>query len=183
MKERFEYFLNAVHYCLYLGEIWSNRIMEKGFSKILYGLSRVFSFERFYERAMKRYRNDNGLDEYMYGKNYGQSIGLTHHWFGLFYSGYSAFLSFVLLGFVFKVCGKTDYLIIVLTVLIPIGLCYIPAYKAVLSKDRYLKFFKQFEKESEQWHKKWRRTTIAFCIGAVITALSGIIAMWIILLL
>ena len=59
---------------------------------------------------------------------------------------------------------------------IPICISYIPAYKAVFSDDRYLQYFKQFEKEDEAWHKKWKRRTIAFCVGSVITTLLGMAA-------
>ncbi|WP_289861582.1 hypothetical protein [uncultured Muribaculum sp.] len=58
---------------------------------------------------------------------------------------------------------------------IPVGICYIPAYKAVFSNDKYLKYFKLFEKEDEHWHKKWKRRTIAFILGAIASLLLGII--------
>ena len=42
---------------------------------------------------------------------------------------------------------------------------YIPVYKAVFSNNRYLEYFKEFEKENRAWHRKWARITTAFCIG------------------
>ena len=71
-------------------------------------------------------------------------------------------------------CVKVAIAIIAL----PVGLCYIPAYKAVLSNDRYLKYFKQFEKEDAKWHKKWKQITWGFCIGSVVFTIGGIFAMW-----
>ena len=50
----------------------------------------------------------------------------------------------------------------------------IPTDKAVFSNDRYLEYFKKFEKEDEQWHRKWKRRTIAFCLGSIITAIISI---------
>jgi uncharacterized membrane protein YidH (DUF202 family) len=110
----------------------------------------------------------------MYGKNWGQSIRLAHHFFGYFYSGYPVFFSFVLGGFALKLFDSPSNIVKLVLLAIPIGLCYIPAYKAVFTNDRYLKYFKQFEKEDEQWHKKWKRITIAFCVGSVIVTLLGI---------
>ncbi len=51
---------------------------------------------------------------------------------------------------------------------------YIPAYKAVFSKDKYLKYFKEFEKKDINWHRKWICITILFCIGAIIMTIIGI---------
>lgn len=65
----------------------------------------------------------------------------------IFYSGYSIFLSFVLLGIPDGMFGGVNEIIAIAIIALPVGLCYIPAYKAVLSNDRYLKYFKQFEKK------------------------------------
>lgn len=74
--------------------------------------------------------------------------------------------------------GGVNLIVAMAIIALPIGLCYIPAYRAVFSKDRYLKYFKQFEKEDEQCHKKWKRITWVFCIGSVVFAIGGIFAMW-----
>ena len=91
LKKKFEYFLNAVHYCLFLEEIWSTRIIEKGMQRLFHGLSVLLNFERFYEKKMEERRKNKDLHEYFYGKKSGQSISLAHHWFGFFYSGYPCF--------------------------------------------------------------------------------------------
>ena len=177
-KNRFDYFLNAVHYCLYLEEIWSTRIIEKGVQRLYHGLSILLNFERFYEKKMEERKKNKDLHEYFYGKESGQSISLAHHWFGFFYSGYSIFLSFILLAIPDGIYGGVNPIIALVIIALPIGLCYIPAYRAVFTKDRYLKYFKQFEKEDELWHKKWKWITIAFCIGSIAFAIGGIFAMW-----
>jgi hypothetical protein len=41
MKKEFEYFLNAVHYCIYLEEIWSTKKFEGVILKVLHYLSRL----------------------------------------------------------------------------------------------------------------------------------------------
>lgn len=64
--------------------------------------------------------------------------------------------------------------------LFPIGICYIPAYKAVFTDDKYLKYFKKYEKEDKIWHKKWKIITIIFCIGGIIIEVAGIFCMTII---
>ena len=64
-----------------------------------------------------------------------------------------------------------------LLIAIPIGICYIPAYKAVFSNDRYMKYFKKFEKKDEHWHKKWKWITFLFAIGGMVTTIMGVVVM------
>ena len=43
-----------------------------------------------------------------------------------------------------------------------------PLDKAI-EKDCYLKYFKEFEKKDEQWHRKWKRISILFTIGMMLS--------------
>ena len=178
MNKKFEFFLNAVHYCIYLGEIWSMKKVDNCVLRIMYYLSVLFSFENFYNKKVDERTKCKDLWYYMYGKEGGISINSAHHWFGFFYSGYSIFLSFVLLGIPDGMFGGVNEIIAIAIIALPVGLCYIPAYKAVLSNDRYLKYFKQFEKEDAKWHKKWKQITWGVCIGSVVFTIGGIFAMW-----
>ena len=177
-SNKFAYFLNAVHYCIYIGEKWSMKKVDNGVLRIMYYLAVLFSFENFYNKKVDERNRDKALWNYMYGKNVGVSIGLAHHWFGYFYSGYFMFLSFVLLGIPDGIFGGVNLIVATAIIALPIALGYIPAYRAVFSKDRYLNYFKQFEKEDEQWHKKWKMITWVFCIGSVVFTIGGIFAMW-----
>ena len=175
-RNRFEYFLNAVHYFIYLEEIWSNKKIEK---IILSFFSILFS-EKYMQKINDRQKNKE-LKDFRYGNKWGLSIGVAHHWFGFFYSGYPCFFSWLLLGIASRMYGdEMKGMVVMLIIAFPISLGYIPAYRAVFSKDRYLKYFKQFEKENEQWHKKWKMITWAFCIGALITMAIGFFCMAII---
>ena len=174
-SNKFAYFLNAVHYFIYLEEIWSNKKIEK---IILSFFSILFS-EKCMQKINDRQKNKE-LKDFRYGNKWGLSIGVAHYWFGYFYSGYFMFLSFVLLGIPDGIFGGVNLIVATAIIALPIALGYIPAYRAVFSKDRYLNYFKQFEKENEQWHKKWKMITWAFCIGALITMAIGFFCMAII---
>ena len=142
MKKKFEYFLNAIHYCLYLEEKWSTRIIEKCVLRLFHGLSILFNFESFYQRKMEERLKNRDLQEFMYGKTWGESIGFANHWFGYIYSGYPGFLSFTLLGAVDEMCNHhLNAITVILILLIPIGLCYIPAYRAVFTKDQLIRIY------------------------------------------
>ena len=172
-SNKFAYFLNAVHYFIYLEEIWSNKKIEK---IILSFFSILFS-EKYMQKINDRQKNKE-LKDFRYGNKWGLSIGVAHYWFGYFYSGYFMFLSFVLLGIPDGIFGGVNLIVATAIIALPIALGYIPAYRAVFSKDRYLNYFKQFEKEDEQWHKKWKMITWVFCIGSVVFTIGGIFAMW-----
>lgn len=174
-----EYFLNAIHYTIWLiymkfGDFVGN-IVEAMLAPIPKFLFAKEHKKKYYEHLSQRQKIANS---FFHDQEGGFYIGWAHHLFGYFYLGYPTFFSFVLLGIADK---KTESLNIILaTVLfaIPIVVCYIPAYKAVFAKDRYLKYFKLFEKENEDWHRKWKLITVAFCVGSVAFTLLGICAMW-----
>lgn len=174
MKKKFEYFLNAIHYCLWLSDIKFGDFMGKIVDVLLSPVPKyLFTKEyrkKYYERLSEV---QTTKEKFFYDKKSGYHIGSAHHWFGFFYSGYPGYIGFIIIGLLIGGCAnfKEIYL---LTYAIPVGLCYVPAYKAVFSNDRYLKFFNEFEKEDDAWHKKWKRRTIAFIIGSIAITLLGI---------
>lgn len=168
--------MNAIHYCIYLEEVWSNKKVNKMVTGLFAVIFRIPFIGKYRKKIDEQKAKE--LDEFYYGNKAGLSISAAHHWFGYFYSGYPAFLSFILVGIADKKLESLNVLTFILLFGIPIALCYIPAYQAVFTKDRYLKYFMQFEKEDEQWHKKWNRITWLFCIGSVVFTIGGIFAMW-----
>ena len=175
-KHKFEYFLNAVHYCMWLFErkfgFFIGKIVDFFLAPIPKFLFTKNMKKRYYDNMRK---SQPQLDDLFYGKKSGFSIGLAHHNFGAFYSIYPCFFSFVIEGLYIKFNGEMNTFVILVIFAIPVGICYIPAYKAVFSNDKYLQYFKLFEKEDELWHKKWKRRTIAFILGAIASLLLGII--------
>lgn len=57
------------------------------------------------------------------------------------------------------------------------SLRHIPAYKAVLSNDVYLKYYKKFKKKDAKWHRKCKWMTVFFCIGSFFAMALGFFAM------
>lgn len=175
MYNKFEYFLNAVHYCMWLiskknGENINNiiNIVTRKLLMNKYGI-------KYYERIQN---NQEVLNKFLYDKEDGFHVGMANHDLGYFYSCYSISIGFVLCGFIYKDFNSCKYYDILGTIClaIPVGLGYIPAYKAVYKSNRYVKYLKKFEKKDEIWHKKWKRITIAFCVGAVVIAILGVCA-------
>lgn len=183
MKKKFEYFLNAIHYCIYLEEVWTNKKTEKIVYGFLFFISKYFFPKRLKIKVYRRHlQSRQELNEYFYGKEFGQSIGVAHYLFGAFSSAYIGLFSWICIGVADRIFGYTHLkgLPGLLVFSIPIAIGYIPVYKAVFTKDRYLKYFKKFEKKDEQWHRKWKRITLLFCVGAIIVSAIGFYIMTVI---
>ena len=164
-SNKYEYFLNAIHYTLWRNQLALGGMMKKIVHKLI---SPIFPCPDDDTPERKK------VDKLFNDPKNGTRIGWANHWFGYLYSGYPIFLSYILLGIANQKYGKLDTLVVAILMATPIGLCYIPAYKAVFSNDRYLKFFKQFKKKDEHWHRKWKWITFVFSIGALTITFLGI---------
>lgn len=178
VKNKFEYFLNAVHYCMWRRNIAHHVFLRKN---VLASISRISRYlvtreqqERYESQLLEKNKE---IEDLFRNKKTGFCISWAHRSLDSFSICYSAFFSFVLLGLDLRLYGNLSPFAMLFLIFSPIGVCYIPIYKAVYSKDRYLKYFKKFEKEDEQWHRKWSRITTLFCVGAALMFVGGIVAM------
>ncbi|MEE3416828.1 MAG: hypothetical protein VZR53_15845 [Prevotella sp.] len=179
MKPKFEYFLNAVHYCIYLHEIREHEFFDKYFGVPFNRMLDFFMSEEKKRRfRLNQQKNKKNVDDFFYSKDFGTCIGWAHHFFGFFSTCYFLFIGFVLLGLLSKLYGVDEVLgdgfVRMLVLGIPIIIGYIPLYKAVFSNDVYLKYFREFEKKDEKWHRKWKWITAAFVILSVVAFFSGV---------
>ena len=175
--KKFEYFLNAVHYCMWLREKKVYRFGRKACDRLFSPLQYLFT-EKFRKRYHeRRQKTDPQWDNSYLNSKDGFCVDWAHHWLGYFSACYPGFISFLLLGLGTRWFGRLPSLVVIAFIAIPVGSFYIPFYKALYTKDRYLKYFKKFEKEDEHWHKKWSRITTLFCVGAALMFVGGIVAM------
>lgn len=175
MNNKIEYFLNAVHYCMWLHEKKEGKFVQRISKFMAITLPKFFMSKNHKSLIDKRVKNSSkDYEDFYYNRKTGYYVYSANHWFGYICTLYFMFLSFVALGCTLHFYGSISKLYLLLIVMIPIEIGYIPVYKSVFSKDKYLEYFKKFEKEDERWYKKWRRITIVFCLGGIIVALSGI---------
>lgn len=89
------------------------------------------------------------------------------------------FWSWLLIGVINKIYSPMHVRGIVALIIlgVPLTLGYIPAYKAVFSHDRYLIFFKQFERKDNKWYRKWKIRSMIFCASGIIAAVLGFLLM------
>ena len=187
MKPKFEYFLNAVHYCIFLSQLRLNAFFDKYVELPFARMLEFFMSEKGKRRfRLNQQRSKKELDDFFCSKEAGFCIGLAHHLFGFFVTCYFVFIGFLLLGFLSKQFGVENVLgdgfVRMLILAIPVTIGYIPVYKAVFSNDVYLKFFNEFEKKDEKWHRKWKRITAAFVTLSIMMFLSGVFITFIMLI-
>lgn len=176
LNKKFSFFLNAVHYCMWRKLIAQHIFLRRTFLVLFSHIpAGIFSKKR--REIYNRQILDNNIEDFFRNNKDGFCISWAHHWTGYFSACYPGFISFVLLGLETRLFGSLSPFVDLLLIFGPIGICYIPVYKALYTKDRYLKYFKRFEKEDEQWHRKWSRITTLFCVGAIIMFVGGIAAM------
>lgn len=178
MEKIFEYFLNAEHYVMWLWGIQAHNAIDKLVKVLIKALLFLFPRkirETYYARVEK---GQEELENFYNNRENGFHISIANHFFGLFYSNYSTIFSFIFAAISIKILNEFNCIIILISLAIPIGLCYIPAYRAVYSNNKYLIYFKKFEKENQAWHRKWNRLTILFSVGGVFTIILGLAIAW-----
>lgn len=179
--KKIEYFLNAVHYFIYLEERWTNKKVERILFRFIYYIIKYIVPSKYKKRVFGHVlKNKNKSHDFIYGDYSGLSIGMTDYIFGYISSSYSGFFSLLLLGIGQRYLGHLTPTQAIILIAIPLAIGYIPIYKFVFRKDRYLKFYKDFEKNDLTWHKKWKRIIIAYCVGAILTDIIGFFIMAII---
>jgi len=177
VQKKFEYFLNAVHYCMWLREKKVYKSMRILGDKLFSPLKYIFT-ENFKKRYHESRRELQPQWDNLYCDNIGGfCVSWAHHWLGLFCACYPISLSFALLGVGTRWFGSLPSFVVPILIFVPMGLCYIPVYKALYGKDRYLKYFKKFEKEDKCWHRKWSQITTLFTVVSVLFFFGGIVAM------
>lgn len=168
--KKFEYSLNAMLYCIWLINIqeenFAGKVVDALFSPIL---------KYLFTKEHKQIYNER-----ISNKNKCYYIGSS---FNFLCSSYLLCLLSIILGFVFKYVEDVSLTLIFLTAGIPTVICHMLLCRAVFSKNRYIKYFKRFDKENEQWHRKWERRAIILYVCGIISPFLGIGFMWCMLFL
>lgn len=104
----------------------------------------------------------------------GSCIGVANTFFGMLYCNFFMIPIGALVGLITKYFGTPHPVIYMSVVIIVIAFGWRTARKVVFDNDCYLKYFKKFEKEDKQWHRKWALITVAFCFCSLLSVAFGI---------
>ena len=84
-RSRFAYFLNAVHYCIWLDDIKLGVFLRK-FSSAFISLVLTICFTKKFKRRQEERmaKMQKIMNKFYYDKEVGYHIGWANHWFGYF---------------------------------------------------------------------------------------------------
>lgn len=171
---KLEYFFNAVLYCLWLYKVGHNknlfRIMTLIAKPISHGLLSKETSQKF-DKKLEKGRKEH--EKFVIDKKNGLAITTAENL--LFYATYSYLLmiSLIIWGVILGVSINPNPGYGFACLLISFAIYYIVTRKSLWANKKYLDYFKMFKKESEQWHKKWNRITLWFCLGGLVSLFLG----------
>ena len=120
-RSRFAYFLNAIHYCIWLNDIKFGDFIGRIVDVVLSPIPKLFFTKKYRKKYESRLPQAQKIKKRIfYDRETGYHIGWANHWFGYFYSGYPVVLSFILSGIVFRYWGMVNKIIILCIIGIPI---------------------------------------------------------------
>lgn len=173
MKDRYSYILNAIFYMVYLGNVKIDNFI----CAIVYFPFYLFKFclpKRISDIYIKRISEAN--EEYskiIKNPKRGSCINCSETIFGLLYANYTFIPLGLIIGLLVKQYGVLHPIIYMPIIIIMIAITWQPLRRKVFKDYCYLKFFKKFEKESKQWHRKWALITVAFCFCSLLSVAFG----------
>lgn len=117
-KKNFEYFLNAVYYCIYKEGIWPGYLIEITMRKCFHVICRAFGLEsKCYKRKSEFVKDTKS--QYYELKITHLLTGSANHWYDYFYLSYPTLLSFVVIGFILREQGELNSLMLLIILAIP----------------------------------------------------------------
>lgn len=172
--DKYRNILNTIYYMYYIIGIVFDNLVGKVIFVPFYYLIKICLPNKINGKYLKRLQmaNDMGNELSKNPKN-GFSINFANTFFGLTYCGYAFIFTGSIAGTLVRFFGVFDSIFCWLIPIVPIAAWWYPAQRAVFHKDRYLKYFKQFEKEDKHWRRKWMLITLAFLGGSILTEVLG----------
>lgn len=150
-----EYFLNSLYYSFWRAYV---AFFSSG-TKVTYS---IFKFlfapllpRRFKSRISDRVNRNmaNTLEDLLNYKT-GTIIILFNQLFIGLCSAYITGVVVIIFSIMFKI--SNSFLISIAISLICFAVGLYPVYQYVLDNKQYVKYFKEFERKDEAWHRKWR---------------------------
>ena len=160
MKTNLVYFLNALYY-----RSWKNWS-----ESVIYWSKRVpRPFKMTYKKKKNMVLTIREIKDYRHGR----IIGLYEQYFrdlwGFFILPYNFGLFVALQSII-----PSTFLPYILA-FICIIISYRPIEKYVFSHNRYVKYFKEFEKKDEAWHWKWKIIARLFTFITYLVFIAGVL--------
>ncbi len=183
-KVRIDYIVTTIFFCWY---IWTSKVgiaVQNSVHYIMRVLASIFLSKRYWYKLCRNQINaKKDLDNFYRDLEHGLNIETAKRMVSNTCTGYIALPIILVLSIVCSLIGWDTIffwkngIISYLIVLMVGGLIFIGLLILTKPLDDplvYLSYFKKFEKQDEEWIKKWKRYTILLFVGGLLSAAMGI---------
>lgn len=182
-RDRIDHIATACLYCWLLWVSNAGRRIDIGFNHIIRLVVSIIVPKRYRKKIYRNLLNSQkAIAPMHWDLECGQHISIAKNLVCQTCTGYLAFPFAVVAGIASTIIGWDTVLywkdgtikfvtIILFVVFIAVGLSKLT--KAIDNPQTYLSYFKEFDKQDEEWHKKWKRNTILLFIGSIVSAIMS----------
>lgn len=171
-RDRFAYFLNAVCYFIWRGEL----VVEKINFRIILWVMSIIAYcvlwGSWHDKFRRRLEYVN--KDFEIRRKYPEHYQCDHMCADIFTVGYCFPIVFVFFGLWLR-AGLGGYYVVPMLLIVAVSLWGWFFSFGLLETDCYKKYFKKFAKKDAKWHRKWRLITWAYCFGGAVLFVGGII--------
>ena len=179
-RNRIDYIATATLYCWHLWISNIGRKIDKANLNIFRRLVSITLPRKYHTKIHRNLLNSQeAIAPMFWDLECGQHIRIAKDLVYQTCIGYLTFPFSVVAGIASTIIGWDTFFywkdgtikfvtIILFVVFIAVGLSKLT--KAIDNPQTYLSYFKEFEKQNKEWHKKWKRNTILLFIGSIVSA-------------
>lgn len=166
------YVLNIFYYLL-----WRIGIIHGGyFRRIIYFINNLFSGAFLHSDRLERIRETQKeeISRYLndpHNKTGGDGVIFAGRFYFFFYGLLISILPVCAMSFIIY-CFNSIWLGSIVALLLGGG-CLAYASIAIYHSQRYLRYFKKFEKKDRGWHKFWNAILLAYALISILSFIAG----------
>ncbi len=167
--QSFEYYLNAIYYCIWLKNVKFAIIVNKSCNFLLLSIIRLFLSKKYYKKFKNHIaKNIDKSYKSFYDERDGLCINVTKFDADIISAIYSSIITVPLCLSIFIYINYNIWISIPL-IIVFLYIFNMPLSKHVYKNDKYLEYFKYFKKENKQWLRKWIITTLFIFLGSLLS--------------
>lgn len=143
---KLEYFINAIHYAIWYGEIRNRDRVERITNYVCNPFMKILPRKLKFRYFRWKCSNQEDLERFFNDTKTGFHKNRADWLITTVFAAYMSFFSFILLGLIsrVKLLDKIETSIIIF---IPLSIGFAATYKALDSNDKYLKYHKKFKRK------------------------------------
>lgn len=98
----------------------------------------------------------------------------ANKWFDYAAAGYCFLVGLTITGTLMRVFHSDNLAFFLMPLMSLYSVCLIYVSCTVLRKNRYLVYFRIFNRKDIRWHEKWRYWTYVYTLGGILGLIGGV---------